>query len=194
MTEFQTKVFDTQSLGRRLIRKKVWGKIPALPLVTLLVVASFAAAVFFALGPAVTQNVTLGKMTGAGLPSADVLYGQVGTGTNTYFNVTVASNSYAASHSAYVVIFVSTNGVNFPDVASCNAELLVKQTNNVTTVYNTITATYTAGCVFTGVTTQTVNAGKIGANAPNWPTLIQYVSSPAGRGPLYTWTVTFYGT
>ncbi len=191
MTEARTKVFDTQSLGRRLIRKKVWGKIPALPLVTLLVVASFAAAAFFALGPATNQAVTLGKMTSTGLPSADVLFGQLGTVI--YANQTVATNSYTQTHSAFVVLFVSTNGVNFPTVAACSAELLVENSNNVTT-WSTLTPTYSAGCSYTGTLTQSVLAGRIGAGAPTWPIRITYVSSPSGRGPLYTWTSTFQGT
>ncbi len=191
MTEFQTKVFDTQSLGRRLIRKKVWGKIPALPLVTLLVVASLAAAVFYALGPAVTQPVTLGKMTSTGLPSSDVLYGQLGVVI--YANQTVATNSYTQSHSAFVKLFVSTDGTNFPDLAACTAELLVENSDNSTT-WTTVTATYSSGCAYSGALTQTVNGGKIGANAPTWPWRITYVTSPAGRGPQYTWTSTFWGT
>ncbi len=188
MTEVETKVFDNESLGRRIMRKKVLGKIPALPLITLLVVASFAAAAFYALGPGTNASVQLGSMTSAGLPTGDVLYGQ--TLVLFYLNITVATNSYTASHTAHVVLTVQNTGLT--SVAACNAALTVFETNNVTTVYNAITPPTQAGttCTYTGLVTQTVNAGRITTSAPNWPMAIEYMTAPTGT---YAWTSTLYG-
>ncbi len=193
MTAVEMKVFNTVSLGRRILHKKIWGKIPALPLAVLLVVASFVAAAV-TLGPATSQAIVLGKMTSQGLPTSDVLFGQVGSpGQKIWFNITVASNSYAATHPTFVVLFVSASGTNFPNLAACTAELLVENSDNVTT-FSTITPTYSAGCSYSGTLTQNVLAGRITTGAPTWPFRVTYLSSPAGRGPTYTWTSTFWGT
>ncbi len=190
----RTKIFNEMTLGQRMLHKRFLGKIPALPLAVLLVIASVVAAAFFALGPTTTSPVVLGKMVTQGLPTSDILYGQVG-GPAIWFNITVATNSYTQAHSAYTVLAVSTSGTTFPNVGACNAELLVEQSDNATTpTWTTISATYAGGtCTYTGTLTQNVNASMIGANAPTWPFRIQYLSSPVGRGPTYTWTSQFWG-
>lgn len=187
MTQIETKVFDNDSLGRRLMRKKLWGKVPMLPILALLVVASFAAAAFYTLGPASTQAVVTGSMTSAGLPAGDILYGQ--TGTLFYLNITVATNTYTQSHTAHVVLAVTNPGLT--SLTICGNQLLVEQTNNVTAAYSAITATWAGTtCTYVGTTTLTVNAGRTGASAPNWPMAIEYVTAPAGT---YTWTSTLSG-
>ncbi len=184
MTEVETKVFDNDSLGRRLMRKKFLGKIPAVPLVTLLVVASFAAAAVYVLGPTSSQSVTLGSMTSGGLPVGDILFGQVGT--NFYFNITIASNTYTAAHTANVVLTASNAALS--SLAACGTNLAVMESPNPVGVYTTITATWAGTtCTYTGSHAYSVPGGS---TAQTWPFAVKYIGSPSGA---YAWTSQFEG-
>lgn len=184
MTDIETKVFDNESLGRRLMRKKLLGKIPALPLVTLLVVASFAAAAVYVLGPPSSQAVQLGSMTSAGLPTGDILYGQVNT--EFYLNITIAGNTYTAAHTASVVLTASNAALT--SLAACGSNLQVMEAATPPVAYSVITATWSGTtCTYTGTHSYSIPAGS---TAQTWPFAIKYVGSPSGS---YTWTSAFYG-
>ena len=185
MTQVETKVFDNDSLGRRLMRKKLLGKIPVLPLVALLVVASFAAAAVYVLGPSSSQSVTLGSMTSGGLPTGDILFGQVGT--YFYVNITIASNTYTAAHTANVVL-TATNGA-LSSLANCGTNLEVRDAATPPVGYSVITATWTSPntCTYTGSHSYSVPGGSL---AQTWPFAIRYIGSPSGA---YVWTSQFEG-
>ncbi len=185
MTEVETKVFDNESLGRRLMRKKLLGKIPALPLVTLLVVASFAAAAIYVLGPSSSQSVTLGSMSSGGLPVGDILFGQVGT--NFYFNITITANTYTQAHTANVVLTASNAALT--NQAACGSNLAVMDAATPPVAYSAIAATFTGTntCVYTGTFAYSIPAGN---TAQTWPFAVKYIGSPSGA---FVWTSQFEG-
>ncbi len=189
MTEVETKVFDTETLGRRILRKKVLGKVPALPLAVMLICAGFAAAALYALGPPTSSAVQMRQMVSAGLPTGDILYGAKQNQVPVFFNITIQSNGYTQAYTTYVVLAVTASTTAFTSAADCDANVKVYQSPVPVGTYTQITVAYAGGtCTYTGTTTQSVPAGS---TTQAWP--FYFVYQTAGTaGPTLTWTSQFW--
>ncbi len=193
MTQVETKVFDSQTLGRRILRKKVLGRMPALPLAVILIAAGFAAAALYALGPpSAPTAVEMREMNSGGLPSGDILYGAKVNQVPVFFNITIASNTYTAAYQTYVVLTVTASGANGPFnvLADCAANMRVYNIAPPPSgPYTEITATFGGGvCTYTGTVTQNV---PIGSTTQRWPFEIIYQAAGTA-GPTLTWTSQFW--
>lgn len=189
MTQVETKVFETETLGRRILHRKVLGRVPALPLAVLLIAAGFAAAALYALGPSASQAVEMRQMNSAGLPVGDILYGSKVNQVPVYFNITIASNSYTQAYSVYVVLTVTAAATAYANLADCSANQRVYQGTVPGLVYSEISATFAGGtCTYSGTITQSVSGGS---TTEAWPFYIVYQSAGTA-GPTLTWTSQFW--
>ncbi len=193
MTEVETKVFDSQTLGRRILRKKILGRMPALPLAVILIAAGFAAAALYALGPvSPPAAVQMRQMNSQGLPSGDILYGAKVNQVPVFFNVTIQSNTYAANYQTYVVLTVTAAGAGGPFLVlgDCAANMKVYNIAPPPSgPYTEVVATFAGGvCTYTGTVTQNVPAGS---TTEAWPFEIIYQSAGTA-GPTLTWTSQFW--
>lgn len=191
MTEVETKVFESQTLGRRILRKKVLGRVPALPLAVMLIAAGFAAAALYALGPAASQMVQLRQMDSAGLPSGDILYGAKVNQVPVFFNITISSNTYTQAYTTHVVLTVVAAGAGgpFAVLADCGNNMVVSESTSPPGTYNAITATFAGGvCTYSGTVNQNVPAGS---TTQMWPFKVVYQSAGTA-GPQLTWTSQFW--
>lgn len=183
----ETHVFDDVSLGRRLIRKKIFWKIPLLPVLALFVVGLVAAATVLIGPPSANQNQNIAEAIPAitGL-AQNPFYGQIVGGTQFWFNVTVLTNTYQVAENMRPLIS-ATNLTAGTDV------VLIASTNGVS--YSFINPTVTqVGSKFTydfGTSfQQSVNAGATGGSAPTWYFQFHYTVSnlPAA---VVTWSAQF---
>ncbi len=159
MTEVEMKVFDTMTLGRRMIRKRVWGKIPVIPLIIAVALSGIAAAVLLG-PPSATSNAHVAEMTPVlnNVPT-EILYGDILTSTQHPFTVGISQNSYSTQRTSVVPIVTISAVPAFP--TDCATNLVVKEsTDNGATYPTTLTGTFSAGvCTYTSLNAQTVLAG-----------------------------------
>ncbi len=183
----ETKVFGGETLGRRILHKKIYRGIPLLPVLAVLAVGLVAAATVLIGPPSADQNQHIAEA----IPSITGLtqnpfYGQVVGGTQFWFNVTVLTNTYQVVENMRPLISV-TNLTAATDI------VLIASTNGVTYSFTgpTVTQvgskfTYDFGTAFQ----QSVNAGATGGSAPTWYFQFHYTVAnlPAA---VVTWNAQF---
>jgi len=180
-------VFDVASLGRRLIRKKVFRKIPVLPLVAILVVGGFAAAAVLIGPPSPKQDQNIAQaipqMNGL---NQNPLYGEILGGTEFTFNVTVATNTYKVVENMRPLITATNLSAGTDVVLIASFDGITYPFTNPTVTQSGSTFTYDFGTSFQ----RNVAAGATGASAPTWYFSFHYAVTTLPAS-VVTWTAQF---
>ncbi len=184
--KMETQVFNDVGLGRRLIRMKVFRRIPLVPLMALLVAGLVAAAILVG-PPSQNENQSIAMSTPQinGL-NTNPLYGDILGGTQFSFTVTVFQNSYKIGLNMRPAILVRnlTAGTDIVMQASTNG--ITYPFTNPSFTQNGSTFTYDFG---TGLE-QLVAAGATNATAPTWYFQFHYAVTQL-PADVITWNAQF---
>ncbi len=186
-TKTETHVFDSVSLGRRLMQKKIFRKIPVLPLVVAILLAGLATAAVLIgpPGPKQNQNIAQAIPQITGL-EVNPPYGKILGGTQFWFNVTVATNTYKIAENMRPLIAATnlTAGTDVVLIASFDG--VTYSFTNPAVTQSGSTFTYDFGTSFQ----RSVAAGATGASAPTWYFQFHYAVSSLPAS-VVTWTAQF---
>ncbi len=182
----ETYVFDYVGLGRRLIRKKVFRKIPLLPLVALLLAGLAAAAVLIG-PPSQNQNQHIAQAIPRinGL-NTDPFWGDVLGGTQFSFTVTVAVNTYKVAENTRPLIAATNLTASTDVVLIASFDGVTYSFTNPTVTQSGSTFSYDFGTTFQRI----VNAQATGASAPTWYFQFHYAVSSLPAS-VVTWSAQF---
>ncbi len=183
--KMETKIFDDQSLGRKLFRIRVL-RIPVVLLVAVLLTGLVTAAVLIG-PPSARENQNIAEaIPGIVGLNANPFYGQIVGNVQFWFNVTVATNTYKIAQNMRPLITVT-------NLSAATDVVLIASTNGVTYSFTNPTVTQN-GANFTmdfGTTfQQNVLAQATGAAAPTWYFQFHYTVTDLPAA-VVTWTAQF---